>query len=305
MTIAPALLARPYFSRHDALSSGACDAELRTACQDGVITRIRRGFYTGRPVPWPVDRYRVDALIEQALHPQQRPSHHTALAVARLPLHEPDLSVLHMRWRSAGRRQRSGRTHVHEALFPDSGCRVARAVMETALLDPESALMAADEALRNRRTTVDDLGLWARRLAFSRGGAGVVLVHRLADGRRESPGESRSALALHHLGYATTPQVTVVGRQGDYRVDEALDGEWVCFEYDGRDKYADPLSRRALPREKLREDDIRDQGWEVVRITNELLADPVLLRRTVEAARARARRRHGAAVRASDRTSLV
>lgn len=293
MPIPPALLAREFFSRNDALASGVCDADLRTACKDGVITRIRRGWYTGLPVPWPVDRYRVDALIEQHLHPGQRPSHHTALAVARLPLHEPDLSVLHMRWRGTGRRQRSGRAHLHEALLVDSGCRVARAVMETALLDPESALMAADEALRTSRTTANDLAVWARRLAFERGGSGVMLVHRLADGRRESPGESRSALALHHLGYATTPQVPVTGRLKRYRVDGAIDGEWVCFEYDGRGKYADPVSGRVLPSEKVREDDIRDQGWEVVRITNELLDDPALLRRKVEGARLRARRRHG------------
>ena len=294
MSIPPALLAREFFSREDALASGVTDSDLRSAVKAGTITRVRRGWYTAEDLPWPRDHHRVDTRIEMHLHPHQRASHHSALIHLGLPVHEPDLSTIHMRWRTSGcPRESRGRVYVHEALLLDSGCRVARAVMETALLDPESALMAADEAVRTGRTTANDLAVWAQRLAFERGGSGVMLVHRLADGRRESPGESRSALALHHLGYATTPQVPVTGRLKRYRVDGAIDGEWVCLEYDGRGKYADPVSGRVLPSEKVREDDIRDQGWEVVRITNELLDDPALLRRKVEGARLRARRRHG------------
>jgi very-short-patch-repair endonuclease len=73
-----------------------------------------------------------------------------------------------------------------------------------------------------------------------------------------------------------------------YRADARLGASRVLIECDGTGKYDEQGSEM---REKLREDEIRSLGWEVVRITTELLTERTKLIRRVNAALSRAQRR--------------
>ena len=72
------------------------------------------------------------------------------------------------------------------------------------------------------------------------------------------------------------------------RVDALFAEQRTIVEFDGRVKYDDP---DAIWREKLREDRLRELGYEVVRVTWAELFDPVALAAKVRRAFDRARRR--------------
>lgn len=92
------------------------------------------------------------------------------------------------------------------------------------------------------------------------------------------------------MGFSVTPQVQIRCTERTYRVDMLLGEAAVILEFDGAGKYADG-DHRVLWKEKQREDAIRSQGYEVVRVTWTELHDLAALRRKVEAAVDRARRR--------------
>lgn len=164
---------------------------------------------------------------------------------------------------------------------------------------PLSALVAADGALRAGLTTSADLDA---ALAFVHGHPfswGIVDVLRHADGRHESPGETRLAYALRLLGIAATPQVAVPGSGAvvDFLLDEAP----VVIEFEGRVKYGrdadepDPFGRRRSREqvvwdEKRREDRLRDLGYEVVRVVWSDLDKPAELAARILRAIERSRR---------------
>lgn len=297
MDIPAGLLARPFFSYREARELGLNDADLRSAVRSGVLTRLKRGWYSGQVFRWPADLHAARTAVEILDHAGTRAASYSALSLAGLPIADRDLRVVQLRRLGVGRRQARGKVAIRESLpWDDEGSPLARDVVETALVDPLTALMAGDEALRTGAVSPAALSQWVTRLAFEPRGESAILVHSLVDGRRESPGESRSALVLHELGYATTPQVWVTARHGRYRLDLVLDGEWVALEFDGREKYGG-LTGEPLWREKNREDDIRSVTWEVVRLTTPMLDDPAQVRAETEDARRRARRNHGDAIR--------
>ena len=89
----------------------------------------------------------------------------------------------------------------------------------------------------------------------------------VADGRAESPLESRCRVWFARQGLpAPSPQVRIINDRGREiaRVDFLFREQRTVCEADGRVKYDDP---RALWREKRREDQLREQGLEVVRAT--------------------------------------
>ncbi len=112
------------------------------------------------------------------------------------------------------------------------------------------------------------------------------LVLRLADGRIESIGESRTFyLCWRHGLPAPRPQWVVRDEHGQEvaRLDFAWPERRVWLEFDGREKYSRYLRpgesvADAVLREKRREDLVRElTGWRCVRITWADLADPVRL----------------------------
>ena len=104
-----------------------------------------------------------------------------------------------------------------------------------------------------------------------------------------------------------TPQAHITAPGFSAYVDFAVDGENVVVEFDGKVKYGrspddpDPFGHRRTPQqvlwaEKRREDRLRELGYEVVRVTWDDLAEPVVLARRIGAAVRRARARRVGAV---------
>jgi hypothetical protein len=120
----------------------------------------------------------------------------------------------------------------------------------------------------------------------------------LVDGRRESWLESVSAVVLQGIGVPLgDAQVEILDERGRFvaRVDRFWEEHGIVGEADGRAKYAVPDlggvegTRKALIREKAREDRLRDLGLEVIRWgMPEITAGG----RAVAAAFQRARSRH-------------
>jgi hypothetical protein len=109
-----------------------------------------------------------------------------------------------------------------------------------------------------------------RHLGVHRGSL-VAEVLALADGRSESPMESRTRMALHLGGLpAPTVQHPVVARGVRYHLDLAYPHALLGIEYDGADHRGQPRARRDLVREAA----LTELGWKILRFD----ADVVLFR---------------------------
>lgn len=180
------------------------------------------------------------------------------------------------------------------------GVSIAVAIVQTGFLSGAmDALIVADAALHSELVTPPGIER-ALRLFVGRTGVAPVraaLAH--ADGRHESPGEIRLGALLRDVGIAATPQVWIRTRLGPKRVDALLDDHPVVLEFDGAVKYrsrrtekpAETSADNPLFAEKLREDAIRDERFEVVRVVWSQLGGPGGIRRRIDDAVARASRR--------------
>lgn len=161
-----------------------------------------------------------------------------------------------------------------------------------------AALVAADSALGRGLVTREGL---SQAVEAMRGLPGSALIGRfleLADGRAQSPGETRLRHAFQILQIPVTPQAKIAAEGRTAYVDFLLDDYPypVVVEFDGLVKYgAQGLrpGRDELVAEKRREDWLRELGYEVVRVTWKDLDDLAALARRIHAAirRAKARRR--------------
>jgi len=125
----------------------------------------------------------------------------------------------------------------------------------------------------------------------------------LADGRSESPGESRTRILLHELAFPSPElQVTVLDGAGNFlgRADLAYVDCGVLIEFDGLAKYGDipdgPDARTALIEEKRRADRLRAAGFIVLRLVWSDLGDRERLRRLLSDAMEQRRRAVAAGV---------
>lgn len=170
-----------------------------------------------------------------------------------------------------------------------------RTVVDLARWIPKyDAVMLADNALR-RGASVERLREVADFCAVWSGGCQARAVVAFADGRAESPAESfaRCVFADHGL---PTPDLQVemfddAGKIG--RVDLLFREQGTVVEVDGKIKYTDPWRdpTEVLVEEKLREERLREAGWEVVRVTwTQLTTSERTVVNRVRAAFARAQR---------------
>ena len=149
----------------------------------------------------------------------------------------------------------------------------ARTVVDVARTVPfEQAVVTADGALRGG---LDGPAL-AAALRRAKGWEGVPAARRVAafaDGRSESVGESRSRVVIAACGLPTPELQWPVRYRG---ATAYTDFGWVAQrtvgEFDGKIKYGRTLAAGRTPgevvyAEKLREDAIRAESWEVVRWT--------------------------------------
>jgi len=159
----------------------------------------------------------------------------------------------------------------------------------------EAGVIAADAALAAHLVTRQELDIWLARLTRHPTVSAGRMAVELADGRSESPGESRTRLLLRSLGLGdVVAQVEIRDENGRLvaRVDFLYEPQRTIVEFDGLVKYGDADGRRALIAEKRREDQLRDLRYQIVRLTWAELDRPLVLQRRIQAAFARTAASH-------------
>ncbi|RBY76393.1 hypothetical protein DQ238_17785 [Geodermatophilus sp. TF02-6] len=284
------------FTGREAVAAGYRPDEIRAALKAARWHRLRRGVYM-RAHEFADTRgdarlrHLVDCVaVLVSLGPGPAISHSSAARVHRFEVPrgvDGDVRLTdEVQWR-CGRGYRVAR-----AALPPADLRAvlgfgvttpARTLIDCAreweLVD---SVVAVDAALQNLR--VSRAALHSAVLAASHWvgiGAAGRAVH-LADGRAESPLETRGRLALLAAGLPRPElQVELHGSRGFLaRVDAWFDDAAVAVEFDGQVKYLDPHGGRdpgrVLWEEKRREDAVRELGVRFIRVAQEDLSLPRL-----------------------------
>lgn len=274
------------FTARDARRAGYRDDEIRSALSSGSWLRLRRGVYieTGtaaRARAEPRSGHLVDCVaVLAALDRGPVLSHASAARLHRLVVPASSDSGVRL---SDAAQWRTGRGYrVMRAGLPDEdlcgflrfrATAPARTLVDCArewsFTDSVVAMDAAMQAGLVSRTLLRSAVLAARHWS----GVGTAArALSFADGRAESPLETRGRLALVAVGLpAPELQVRIHGPRGFVaRVDAWYDDAAVAVEFDGRVKYADPREGLSagdvLWQEKRREDAVRALGITVVRV---------------------------------------
>ena len=269
------------------LAAGYSDDELRRMRSQRRLVAVRPGAYVlgdDERLRNPETRH---ALAVHAAVPHLGPgavvSHMSAAVLHGMPLWGAPLDRVHVtRPRRSGAR-RSRHLHVHAAALDADEVvavdgiavtSVARTVADLARsLAFEAALVPADGALFLRLADPAALVEAVGRSSSRPGNTAARRVVAFADGGAQSPGESRSRVAMMRAGLpAPILQRHVLSRVGQWigKVDFDWPGLATVGEFDGEVKYGRLLRPGQEPgevvfAEKLREDAIRDQGLRVVR----------------------------------------
>ena len=307
-------------STRQAAILGLGPPDLRALMSSGALRRLVRGWYAVRGPhdehpPWEgpdrfesmraLHRLTTIALL-RSFEGRVCASHQSALVLNGIALWRSDLSIVHLgRTTDDHTRHRTGAI-IHPSCGVDpvmtSGhlaVPVAVAVVQVGLRPmlgraafPLESLVAADNALHLDAVTRAELEE-AVDLHGGHPGIRAVREHLAhADGRNESVGETRLAVALRLLGYESEPQIERTVGVSTYRVDRRIRGTRVVVEFDGMGKYLPPepteddfaRARAALEAEKTRQDRLVDTGDAVVRVLWRQLDDLQTLRRRIEAA---------------------
>ncbi|UYP20162.1 type IV toxin-antitoxin system AbiEi family antitoxin domain-containing protein [Rhodococcus sp. Z13] len=259
-------------------ASGLSDNDIRRAARTGDLVRVGRGMY--------LHRLDVDALGEVGVHRVRARhfgrqlsagtvlSHVSAAALHGLDLWTVPLEHVHVSRPPHRHGRMTSQIHVHPTELGDDVVLVdglpvtsaARTVVDLARTLPrDQAVVVGDSALRLYPDVASDLPRVLADSGQRHGLAKARAVVPFLDGRSESVGESLSRIRIAEAGLPRPilqhEIVTADGRR--YRVDFYWENG-VVGEFDGRMKYTDS---RALFDEKLRQDAIRDAGFEVVRWT--------------------------------------
>ncbi|XBH20760.1 hypothetical protein V5R04_11045 [Jonesiaceae bacterium BS-20] len=149
-------------------------------------------------------------------------------------------------------------------------------------LSPADALVIADFAVRIG-CPLEELQTFNLELKMPRMRTQTERILALADPGAESPQESRLRYRVLSAGLGkVTTQHQIRTDRGVFYLDIAIAELKIAIEYDGESKYFDSND---LIREKLREDAIRAQGWEFIRVTKaDLRNSSQLVRKMKESA---------------------
>lgn len=317
-----------------AASIGVDPTGLHRLVKAGAIRRVIRGWYAVRApgrerAPWEgADAFETTRLQHRLLtiallksfEGRVVASHQSALVLHGLPLWRADLDTAHLCRTNTKHTRHRPSAVIHPPVSDPpvettEGFRtvpVAQAVIQVGLYPaddaprraPMDSLIAADHALHRGLITADALNAAVRQHAHHPGIPAVRALLEHADGRHESPGESRLAHAMRMAGYRFTPQAPLPGGRG-YRGDFLLDDDPVVVEFDGLGKYSlatttaaagsADAQRQNLAAEKRREEDVlRRSAHEFVRFTWHEVGNLALVRDRIDSAVARARMRRPA-----------
>lgn len=258
-------------------------------CASGRWQRLRRGVYATQAV---VDRaaaearrHELDCLAVLAAlgRPDAVISHGSAVHLHGLPSRALASGLVRLTDPAHNRRGRG--FHMTRSPLDAVEVRARRALRVTtpprALVDHaresslEDAVVAMDAALLVGKVTLPDLVRATERARRWPGGPAAGRAVALADGRAESPLETRGRLRIVGAGLPTPAlqvEIRAAGRLIAV-VDGWFDDAAVALEFDGRLKYTDPWRDRSpgqvLWEEKRREDELRALGIALVRIADE------------------------------------
>jgi hypothetical protein len=273
--------------RRDLIARGADPDEIARDLRSGSLVRVRRGAYTDASTWTSADLEQRHLLTARAAVAAMKPPtvlSHTSAALAHgLPVWGVDLNAVHVtRPVRASARIEAGVVH-HQAALPDDhvveidGLLVtspARTIADLARLAGfEPGVVTADAALHRGLVTPDELLVTANGLRDWPGSRHVARVVSFADGLSESVGESRTRVLCYRCNLPAPELQVEIWRGGQLlgRVD-LLIREWrLVIEFDGRVKYRlDGVSPARLEQvlwaEKVREDDIRGEGYGIARV---------------------------------------
>jgi Transcriptional regulator, AbiEi antitoxin len=276
------------FTATEALRAGYQHAEIRRLLTSGRWVRLRQGIYIAADDLQAADasdrRHRVNCLaVLLALdRPGAAISHQSAARLWDLPVPRDDAEVLRLtdpvRWRR-GRDFHMARAPLRTGecgrMGPVRVTSAVRTLVDCAREWPlEDAVVAMDAAVLTHCTTVDELRAGAAAVHHWPGASRAARAAAFADGRSESPLETRGRLRILGSGFPT-PELQVEIRAGGRLVgvvDAWFDDAAVAVEFDGRVKYTDPWRDRSAARvlweEKRREDELRSLDIRVVRIAD-------------------------------------
>lgn len=268
------------------------------------LERVRRGAYA---VPLPAGasieegHRRLVAATMPQLDPGAVLSHTSAAVLHGLPVWADALGLVHVtRSRSAGG-QRRATVHVRVAPLVDGDIVSVDGVAVTSLA--RTILDQARALSFHRGVAVADNGLAGglepaeltdglERMARWPGVRRARRVCAFADNRSESVGESMSRVRFWEHGIpAAELQYRVLDERGSLvaRCDFGWEELGTLGEFDGKIKYGRLLKpgqrvEDVVYQEKLREDALRDRGWQVVRWTwDDLKAPEVICDRLLRA----------------------
>ena len=294
----PALRARAerrfgLFTTAEALLAGYGPSEIRSLCATGRWVRLRRGILISAPDLAVGEergrRYAMDCLAVLLGLGRRTAvvSHGSAARLWHLPVPRPGDPTIRLTDTEQWRRGRDWRM-VCAPLQPSERWRTgplrltsaARTLVDCAREWPlTDAVIAMDAALLAGRTTPDELRSAAAAVRHWPGAPRAVRAVALADGRAESPLESRGRLRIVGAGLPA-PELQVEIRTAGRLVgvvDAWFDGAAVAVEFDGRVKYTDPwrdrTPERVLWEEKRREDELRALDIRVARLADADLGD--------------------------------
>lgn len=289
----------PVLLSRDLRGSGLTTSDIRVMRRTGELQRLRRGVYVKDAAADEAEAHRL--LVRGTMQMLARDacaSHTSAALLHGLPWWSDTLTRVHVtRSRPAGGR-RDPVIHVHPALLLPvdraevDGIAVTSLARTTAdclrTLPYRRAVALGDAALRlglSRADLAEQLNRASRRLGAStaRRAAGFI------DGRSESVGESYSRVVLHELRLPR-PELQVEVHDETGRLVGRCDFGWRRFrtlgEFDGRVKNGRLLKEGqeagdAVFDEKVREDELRGLGNEVVRWIDADLGRPERLRERI------------------------
>ena len=270
----------------------------------GELTRLARAWYAVGPVQDDEERHVLATRAALRSHSGRAVAgHHSALLLMGVPTYQADLRAVRLSRRTPGPTSttptlRLGRCVPPGMQLSETVTPALAAVQHGLSAGAVAALVSADGVLHRGLATFAELWAATDLVSGHPHSVGIADLLRGADGRHESPGETRLAYALRLQGVAATPQVAIPGSRAvvDFLLDEAP----VVIEFDGRVKYGrdadepDPFSRRRSREqvvwdEKRREDRLRELGYEVVRVVWSDLDSPrelaARIRRAVERSR--------------------
>jgi hypothetical protein len=276
------------FTAADARRAGYAHPEIRALRSTGRWVALRRGVYTTAEALAEADAkgrsFRVDclAVLLSLDRPSAVVSHASEARLRGLPVRRSLATPIRLtdpfQWRRGqGYLMSVAALPAIDVITADPFrlTSAARTLTDCAREWPvDDAVVAMDAALLTGMTTPAALQQAAAAAHHWPGAPRATRAVELADGRAESPLETRGRLHILGSGFpvpALQVEIRSAGRLVAV-VDGWFDGPAVAIEFDGRVKYTDPwrgrTPERVLWEEKRREDELRSLDIRVVRIAD-------------------------------------